>query len=51
MELEGNNLGPKTAEAFGELLKHNFVAFISFYDFKYLRIIDLEGNDLMGEGK
>lgn len=39
--MEGNTLGPLSAEAFGNLLENNMT----------LKVIDLEGNDLTEGGK
>lgn len=41
LELEGNNLGPKTAKALSIGLKHN----------NALQFLDLESNSLMGDGE
>ena len=41
LELEGNFLGPRTANAIAELLEEN----------NSIRVIDLEGNDLTNSGK
>lgn len=41
LELEGNSLGPKTSQAFGEL----------FFNNQSIRFLDLENNDLTNSGQ